>query len=222
MLGTQRASAKTAKAISEAGKWFLSECIYWGRIGRDDHNNQEILTPFDAKSARTSKQGLTEEAGQGISLEIALVGCCLWLLARVIGWWARIGWQGMSREIARRVVALFHLPPRPWMQACFKFIGPLCISMHHCSLHSLHSPLLLAKQAAARLQNMGWQCTKCLYLMPIHSNAIISQLCKFHFFELQCFHIKFVLTTPCMTYVHHWIGLMCDLKITAATENRNL
>ena len=100
MLGTQRASAKTAKAISEAGKWFLSECIYWGRIGRDDHNNQEILTPFDAKSARTSKQGLTEEAEQGISLEIARVGCCLWLLARwLVGEGGSVDkeWVGKSR-----------------------------------------------------------------------------------------------------------------------------
>ena len=31
-------------------------------------------------------------------------------------------------------------PPLGWMQACFKFIDPLCISMHYCSLPGLHSP----------------------------------------------------------------------------------
>ena len=33
--------------------------------------------------------------------------------------------------------------------------------------------------------------------MPIHSIAIICQLCKLHFFELPCFHIKFVLHPVC-------------------------
>lgn len=85
-------------------------------------------------------------------------GFCLsfsFFLSLVIEWWES-SWQGMSPEIAQ-VGALFHLekiiphPPLGWMQACFKFIAPPCISMHYCISPACTAPTFTCWHA---LQNM--------------------------------------------------------------------